>query len=201
LNKYEFFYQTSSLERRNNEALQNLKGQLSHYDHLMKEIIDKRETEVKQLKEELDQKRLYLHGEEKLYEAQLKEKKLFDDRAFYLKQLNGLLETGSDIEQLDKKAQDYEYCQLHFKNRLERKQEVETLIKKHTDSSDELVRLFNECCSALELLTREQKEVELEYKKQEEYKELAIEYKHILSLIQLRADKIKLKKRIEDGQI
>src|SRR5690606_27277250 len=76
LNKYEFFYQTSSLERRNNEALQNLKGQLSHYDHLMKEIIDKRETEVKQLKDELDQKRIYLHAEEKLYEAQLKEKKL-----------------------------------------------------------------------------------------------------------------------------
>ncbi len=201
LNKYEFFYQTSSLERKNNEALQNLKGQLSHYDYLMKEVIDQRETDVKQLKEELDQKRLYLHAEEKLYEAQLKEKRLFDDQASYLKQLKGLLEAGADIEQLDKKAQDYEYCQLHFRNRLERKQEVENFIKKHKDSSDELVRLFNECCSSLELLTKEQEEVESEYKKQEKYKELAIEYKHILSLTQIRTDKIRLKKRIEDGQI
>jgi len=201
LNKYEFFYQTASLERKNNEALQNLKGQLSHYDKLIKEVIEEKEKEVQELKKELDQKKLYLHAEEKLYQAQLKEKKLYDDRALYLQQLEALLETGSVVEQLDKRVQDYEYCQLHFKNKLERKQEVEESIKKQNNFLDESMRLFNECCTEIDSLTKEQEGIEIEYKKQEKYKELAIDYKHILSLIQLRVDKEKLKKRIEEGQI
>lgn len=201
LNKYEFFYQTASLERKNNENLQNLKGQLSHYDNLIKEVIDEKEIEVQQLKEELDRKKLHLLAEEKLYQAQLKEKKLYDDRNSYKQQLDLLLEAGSDIEQLDKKIQDYEYCQLHFKNRLERKAEVEASIKKQSNSLDESLRLFNECSAELESLIREQEGIELEYKNQEKYKELAIDYKHILSLIQIKADEEKLKKRIEEGQV
>lgn len=201
LNKYEFFYQTASLERKNNESLQNLKGQLSHYDNLIKEVIDEKEIEVQQLKEESDRKKLHLFAEEKLYQVQLKEKKLYDDRTSYQQQLSLLLETGSDIEKLDKRVQDYEYCQLHFKSKLERKEEVEGSIKKQSNFLDESLRLFNECSTELEALTKEQEGVELEYKKQEKYKELAIDYKHILSLIQIRADEEKLKKRIEEGQI
>lgn len=201
LNKYEFFYQTASLERKNNENLQNLKGQLSHYDNLIKEVIDENEIQVQQLKEELDRKRLHLLAEEKLYQVQLKEKKLYDDRTSYQQQLDLLLVTGSDIEQLDKKVQDYEYCQLHFKNKLERKEEVEGSIKKQRIFLDESLHLFNECSAELGILTKEQEGIELEYKKQEKYKELAIDYKHILSLIQIRADEEKLKKRIEEGQI
>src|SRR5690554_1465586 len=165
LNKYEFFYQTANLERKNNENLQNLKGKLSHYDNLLKEVIDEKEIEVKQLKDELDQKRLYQQSEEKLYQAQIKEKRLYDDRTLYQQQLNILLEGGSEIEQLDKKAHDYEYCQLHFKNKLERKQEIEESIKTQKNLLDESMHFFNECCGELESLTKEQKGIELEYKK------------------------------------
>jgi exonuclease SbcC len=201
LNKYEFFYQTASLERKNNDNLQNLKGQLSHYDNLIKEAIEVKENDVRQLKEDLDRKKLHLLEEEKLYQAQLKEKKLYDDRTSYQQQLDVLLEAGSDIERLDKMAHDYEYCQLHFKSKLERKQEVEISIKKQRSFLDESRQLLNGCSADLESLTKEQEGIEQEYKQQEKYKELAADYKHILSLIKIKADELRLKRRIEEGQM
>jgi exonuclease SbcC len=201
LNKYEFFYQTASIERKNNGNLQNLKGQLSHYDNLIKEVIEEKETEVQQIKEDLDRKKLHLFEEEKLYQAQLKEKKLYDDRTSYQQQLDVLLEAGSEIERLDKMAHDYEYCQLHFKSKLERKHEVEISIKKQRNILNESRQLLDECSADLESLTKEQDGIEQEYKQQEKYKGLAADYKHILSLIQIKADELRLKRRIEEGQV
>lgn len=201
LNKYEFFYQTANLERKNNESLENLKGRLSHYDHLVKEVIDESEIKVGQLKEDLDRKKLQLSSEEELYQAQLKEKKLHDDRSSYLQQLEVLQETGLDIEGLDRKVQDYEYCQLHFKSKLEHKRQIEGSIKKQKNFLNESLQLYKDCSTELESLTKEQEEIEKEYKNQEKYKELAVDYSHILSLIQIKADEEKLRKRIKEGQI
>src|SRR5690606_12177749 len=125
LNKYEFFYQTTNLERQNNEALQNLDGQLLHFEMVSQELISKKEQEVEELYKALSKQKALLQEKDALFQAQQNLKKLVDDQESLQSELNKLLASENQIKALDKKVQEYEYCILNFKDKLNRKSEIE----------------------------------------------------------------------------
>src|SRR6476661_9193946 len=53
LNKYEFFYQTTALEKKNNEAIFSLQGALSEFESVNAELIFEKENLLKQIAAEL----------------------------------------------------------------------------------------------------------------------------------------------------
>jgi len=201
LNKYEFYNQTINLEQRNNAILQNLTGQLLHYKEVTQEIILIKELEVQQLSDTFNEQKKQFKEKETLHRAQQSLKKLFDDRAACQLKLNGLLREEEEIKQLDKKVHDYEYCLFHFKDKLDRKKEIEASLIKRKESLQELSESLTVCCADLGLLEKESEVVQLEHAKQDKYKELIADYELILYLIGLKADIEKLKKRIEEGQV
>src|SRR6476469_5034233 len=53
LNKYEFFYQTTALEKKNNEAIFSLQGALSEFESVNAELIFEKDNLLKQIAAEL----------------------------------------------------------------------------------------------------------------------------------------------------
>src|SRR5690606_11130410 len=51
LSRYEFFLQTTSLERKNKDAIHLLKGQLLQFESIEKSYLDEKDLNLKQLKE------------------------------------------------------------------------------------------------------------------------------------------------------
>src|SRR5690606_10373305 len=69
------------------------------------------------------------------------------------------------------------------------------------EALQELNASFDTCCKDIDLLDKEREIVQLEYSKQDEYKDLIADYELILSLIVLKSEKEKLSKRIGEGQV
>src|SRR5690606_2850203 len=199
--KYEFFYQTTNLERQNNEGLQNLDGQLLHFELLNQELISKKEQEVNGLYEALSKQKALLQEKDGLFQAQRNLKKLVDDRESFQSKLDELLADEDQIKALDKKVQDYEYCLLNFKDKLDRRSEIEERLKTSKVSLLEMNQSFESSSKQLDVLNNEIVEVEKEFLKQDEFRETVADYRLILSLNRLKADIDINNKRISDGEI
>lgn len=200
LNKYEFFYQTTNLERKNNEELQHLEGQLLHFDAVNKEGISLKEQQVLDLSEALNSHIKLVAEKDLLFQAQRSLKKLTDDREGIQSKLVTHLEDEDRIKELDKKVQDYEYCLLHFKDHLSRKGELERGMKTSEDQLVGLNQSFESHTNSLEQLNHELVDVQSEFLKQDEYKDIVADYKLIRSLSRLKADKGINDKRIAEGE-
>lgn len=115
LEKYEFYQQTSSLERKNEAVMQELSGRLNQLGEVTEEAVNAKSETLKDLtgqhktaKDEL----IKLETEES-EAASLK--KQFDDRAEKQVILKTLLDRKPEFDQLEKQVAQYEYCLLHFK--------------------------------------------------------------------------------------
>jgi len=200
LNKYEFFYQTTNLERQNNEALQNLDGQLLHFEMVSQELISKKEQEVEELYKALSKQKALLQEKDVLFQAQQNLKKLVDDQESFQSELNKLLASENQIKALDKKVQEYEYCILNFKDKLNRKSEIEQKLRNSNESLLSMNQSFDSYCKQLDELNAEFIEAQTEFLRLDEFKETVSDYKLILSLNQLKVDHDVIEKRISDGE-
>lgn len=201
LEKFEFFYQTTALEKKNNETIQNLNGQLSHFELTTKELIAEKEIQVKELSESLEKQKIALQEKEKVLKEQEELKKLFEELESSRSSLNNLLSEETLYEQHSKKIKDYEFCLLHFKDNLKRKDEIETSIESRKKVISELDAVYNTCCRELASLEENSSTIKAEFLKQDEYKEIWNDYQHLLSLVILKAETEQLNLRISSGQV
>lgn len=115
LEKFEFYYQTVSLERKNDAVMQELSGRLTQLGDVTEEAVQLKSETLQQL---TDQHKTAI---DELTKLQTKEseatslKKLLDDRAEKQTILKTLLDQKPEIDQLEKQVAQYEYCLLHFK--------------------------------------------------------------------------------------
>jgi exonuclease SbcC len=200
LDKYEFFLQTASLDKKNNEAIQNLKGKLSHYEVATEEFIAEKQVLVKELSESL-QKQRDLLAQQKTEAAKLEaRKKLFDDLELSRRQIATMLADEQRYEEYSRKISDYDYCQKHFKDNLNRKKELGISISKRKQAIVELTNSFNTCCAELDKLQKQSIVINEAFLKQDEQKEILNDYRLILQLLQLKDSIGLLRSRIAQGQ-
>jgi len=201
LDKYEYYYQTLNLEKKNNDALQNLNGQLSHYVQLNQELISLKENEVKKLEETNNQLKIQILEKDLLYKEQQNLKNLYNERKQQQEKLDDLLAAEEDIQNLEKKLRDYEYCLVHFKDLLKRKQEIEQTIQDKKSELERHIQSYDTNTANLDVLEKEGIKIKSDFQKQDIHKESVADYQLALSLMELKAEKEQLEKRILDGQV
>lgn len=115
LEKYEFYQQTASLERKNDAVMQELSGRLNQLGDVTEEAVNAKSETLKDLTGQ------HTTAKDELTKLETEElevtslKKQFDDRAEKQTILKTLLDRKPEIDQLEKQVAQYEYCLLHFK--------------------------------------------------------------------------------------
>ncbi|WP_207534702.1 AAA family ATPase [Desertivirga arenae] len=200
LDKYEFFYQTTGLEKKNNEAVQNLEGQLFHYAELSEDGIALKEKAVGELSEQLESVKAKLMEGEAMLQTQQALKKLFDDLEKQRGKLSGLLQNKEYYDGFSKKIGDYEYCLSNFKEGLKRKKELETDITLRLDSLKKNQERLAKSTAELSSLEERLELVKTEYQKQEERTQLVADYRLQQSISVLQIEIGKQGQRLIDGK-
>ena len=200
LDKYEFFYQTAGLEKKNNESLQNLKGQLVHYERISPELIAERESLVSALSDNLALKRTELSIKEEELRKQTELKRLFEELAIRREHLKKLLEHEQDYSNRAKKIRDYEFCLHNFKEGLNRKKGLQNDITQRISLIEESNKILDRLNAQLAELQNRAEEIKLDLQKQEERRLLTDDYRLIISLKEVQEELQKQKQRLEQGK-
>jgi DNA repair protein SbcC/Rad50 len=116
LEKFEFDSKVTSLESKNNAQKQNLEGQLQQLGEVDPEQVNQYTIRLTELKLEIE--RLSKQSSEnQKKEAEIRQlQDLVRKKEDNQKKLNVLNEKLPEIQLLEKKIADYEYCLIHFKN-------------------------------------------------------------------------------------
>lgn len=200
LSKFEFFLQTASLDRKNKDAVQHLQGQLKHFEAIDKASLDEKEEGLKRLQEFLTAQQEEIAKKREEYQKLSALKKQIDQQGAIQDELEKLLIRESEIFAIENRVREYEYCLIHFKDKLNRKADLESAIKQETDRYQCTQQQIQENTQALEQARQELEQVQAEYLRQDEYKDQVADYETILHLHSLEKEQVKLKERIEKGQ-
>lgn len=142
LEKFEFYHQTVSLERKNDAVMQELSGRLNQLEDVTEEAVQLKSETLQQL---TDQHKTAIDELTKLQTKELEAtslKKLFDDRAEKQTILKTLLDRKPEIDQLEKQVAQYEYCLLHFKGLMDAETSIiENQRRKRVELTDVSERL------------------------------------------------------------
>jgi exonuclease SbcC len=199
LGKFEFYNKVASLEIKNNAQKQNIGGQLQQLGELDPEQVKIYETQLVQLKleiEELDVKlKSQLEHDKQWQQIQELAKKL----ELAGKSLAELKEKEPAFAQLEKKLVEYEKCVLQFKNR------IETLDASNKKISQKTALIESE---TQKLKTQEAEisrseatllEIKPEYENRELLKQRAEELGKVVQIVGLESKLIKEKERLAKG--
>ncbi len=201
LGRFELFYKVTSLETRNNAQKQMLEGQLKQLGEIDPEQMIRLTEKLVEVKLEIDKLKEQIAGDQKK-EAELKN--LFelvrkrDENSVKLKALD---EKAPEIQVLEKKITDYEYCLIHFKNlfdasdlSLKKIQQLDEKIKSETlnlKKSEDQILVADQTFSF----------VKMAYDQREKLKQQAEELEKLIRLTELKQLVILSEERIKNGNV
>lgn len=200
LDKYEFFQQTSSLERKNNESLQLLRGQLAFFDNVTKEHVEASKQQVSVLENSLVALKVELSQKEVKVQELAALKRLFDELKDAQVLHNILSSKAAEYEVLKNRVSDYEYCERHFKPDLVRLEELRQGIRKREESLLDYQQKLKISDTQLMELQQEHANIVLKYSQLDDLKQKRNDYETGISILQLKEDITKLKERITKGR-
>lgn len=200
LNKYEFFYQTTALEKKNKESIDNLLGLLSEFDSINLENIQEKEIYVQKLSAELKEKKTIAARFENDLKVKEEHKKLFEELAFKNKELQNLLADEQLYNQKEKKIQDYEDCLLKFKHDLDRQRGLRSEIEKRNTTLSDLLNHEKQNSGKLEILSKTMTDVKVDYDQIDQLKYTLADYENLISIIQIESENKLLKERLQKGE-
>src|SRR5690606_23603704 len=119
LEKYEFYQQTSLLDKENSDQLHFLKGQMLQHEHVTSEAIQTGEELLLNLNAEWEKSKTGLDILEKKCAEWTDLKKMLDLLTVYQNQVETLLLKESHFLQIDNQIRTYEYCIREFKSDLQ----------------------------------------------------------------------------------
>lgn len=201
LSKYEFFHQTANLERKNKDAIHVLQGQLLQFESIEKAYLDEKELRLRQIETSLKEQREILHKKTKELEALTLQKRQFDQKDELQKELDELLGREENVLELEKKVKDYEYCIIHFKDKLSRREEFESSLRQYAQQVDQAQQKKKEIEESLLLVKQELEAAHAEYMRQEEYKDQVFDYTSFIRINSLEKSLGQIQNRIESGEI
>jgi len=201
LNKYEFFHQTASLERKNNEILQRLSGRLSGYEEVTMDVLVEAEDFLKEIGgilESLNNEFVRIENDAKNLESR---KRLFEELYRVENEYNALQLKRKEYEDLRANLSDYEYCERHFKADLQRLEELQIGIRKRDESLRDYQHKLKLCDTALMELQQEYATISLKHQELEQLNLKKVDY---LTGIQIRKERDEidlLNDRITKGSV
>lgn len=201
LEKFEFSVQTSILEKKNNEAIQNLNGQLLHLTQTTQEAILELENQVKILEPIVENYKNKIVDKENEINQQEFTKRLFSDLANSKQQLVILLKNQQNQEQKSQKIKNYEYCNLNFKDIFVRKTECANNISSYKKNIDDLKDTHRICCESYAETEKKQISINAQFLKIDNFKQEVQDYKHLLELFIKNKETIELNARVKKGKI
>lgn len=200
LDKYEFFYQTASLEKKNNASIQLLLGKLSSFDLVTAERIAGGEEHLHLLQTKLAELKINLSAREARLKEQEALKHLFEELADTEEAYRDLEAKSTEYNQQKDKLADYEYCERHFKADLLRMDELEQGIKKRKESLLDYEHKLKICDTQLMELQQEFVTLSAKYNNLDKLKDKRSDYEKGISIVQIREALDKLDDRIEKGK-
>ena len=194
LEKFELYSKVASVESKNNEEIQNIKGQLHQLGEVEPERVAEYEEQMKIIKEEIDTYDKNLK-ENRILEAEWRQIKELSDKLIKVKNsLVQLKKQEPEFNQLEKAVVQYEKCMFSFKNLLgslkESNKKIENKHKLLEDGSHKLKLHQEELIKDEALLS----ELKVKYENRELLKKRAAE----LDILLKTAD---LYKKIENESV
>ena len=163
LDKYEFFHQTTFLEKKNNERKSNLEGRLSHFEEVTDDSIKEKEQETKKITYQLKESEKEVKAKEEEVKKQEKLKELFDELRQKKQHYSKLLEKKEIYEKREKQLQDFEKAQREFQNILDQIERVQKDLESERKKRDEEKEVFDQKKKILEQKRRQFEEAEKKY--------------------------------------
>ena len=200
LEKFELDTKVTSLELKNNGQKQNLEGQLQQLGKVDPEQVAVLHKKLDELKKEIGQLNLKIIENQK-QEAELKQlSDRFVKKEETTKKLELLTSQLPDIESLEKKIADFEYCIIHFKPILDRRnasaQKIQSLDTKIGEESLSLKRAEEQISFAEGLFVK----VKSEYENRDKLRQRAEELEKLIKLSELRYLVEKAKARLKKSE-
>lgn len=199
LDKYDFFFQSASLEKKNSHAMLDLQGQLKMYSELSTEIILEQESIAEAIKASLTNTKIDLDIKEKVLKEQLLIQQLFNDYNKAEHNLKEIQQQEPSVLERENRVKNYEYCFINFNDLLQRKKTASNSLEQRQQLHLNLIKELDNLINDLKNKDLLFKEVGLEYDKLDFYKDKINDFELILNILNLREDTKNLSSRIKDG--
>ncbi|MEH6308227.1 SMC family ATPase [Olivibacter sp. CPCC 100613] len=200
LDKYEFFQQTTSLERKNNEVMQRLKGRLSVFEHLSEMHLNLALQELETMAAANSTLKTELQDREDSLKQQEELKRLFDNLKVAEDAYNQLQTKATEYQQLKQQLSDYEYCERNFKANIQRAEELIAGIEKRKENLKEYQYKLKNCETLLMEQQQEFANITLKYQSLELLDQKRSDYHTALQMLKLKNDINHLGERIVRGK-
>ncbi|WP_028295443.1 AAA family ATPase [Olivibacter sitiensis] len=124
LDRFEFFQQTASLERKNNEKVHQLKGRLVAFTEIDEERLEMQRKSLAEMRLALEKLQAYIEVEEATFKEQERLRQLFEELKAAKSDLEKLNEQAEAFAAMEQQIVDYEYVERNFKVQLLRQDEL-----------------------------------------------------------------------------
>lgn len=200
LGKYDFFYQTVSLEKKNNEQIQYLSGQLAQFEHTTQENITQKSEEVQAISDELAVLRNALEEAKAQEKIQSELKKLFAELKSRQEILAVLVGHEPQIIEKEHQLGRYESCVQLFKSQLSAKNETETKLKEKDQALKETTKELQHLIISLQADQQQFEVVEPAFKQLDQKRQEIADYKQLVLIRKLREEIAALQSRLSVGE-
>ncbi len=188
LGKYELYYKTAALEKKNNEKIQNIEGQLLQLeDGDQSKIKDEQEILAK-ISEKINKFDKELKTEQKKEVAAEQLKELFKKLSQQKEVVINLKNNEGYYRELDSKIKDYEYCLVHFKELIKRQAEQENKISNIKKDLSDRNQQFLLIGSDLENREKQFVEIKKQFENREDLNQTAVELERIIGINHLNSE-------------
>lgn len=200
LEKYELYYKAAGLETKANEQRQNIEGQLQQIGDTSVEKIEQFESSYNLVCAEVEAKSRELASKQDEEIQQGKIRELLSKKKKYQLQRDSLKENEAEMEALQQKITDYEYCTAKFQG----------LIRDYTNCESNIIRTraniegdevkVKETSSKLLELEKTFEIIRKDFENREVLMQKADELAKISRIFELEAEQKTVEKRIQDGE-
>ncbi len=201
LERFDLSGKTKMLEEKNNSKLTNIEGQLQQLTDVSKEKLKEIEEKIKLLKSEIKES-LKKQKKAEAKEVEFKAlKELFEKIKVAKNELNKLESQTSVIEGLKIQVKEFQYCQVHFKSKIEKLSFAQKKSKALQNELENAKLQFNDLNKQLEKLETAFKAIKIKFDAKEELKKETEAYEKMLTVKQLENDVENLQNRIKKGEV
>lgn len=201
LEKYEFFYQAVSLEKKNSENIHKLTGELANYNTISLEEIEAGKQRLENLLKTVAETKVNLDSKLLLLQAMEKLKQAYQEYQTYGLQLQQLRGQKEYFEKLQSDIKRFNFCLLHFRSDLLQQAKLQ---QERIRAEQELQIAINSLDESNKVLINSQERfvsTKADFDKLDEWKLKVSDYERGISMRQLEAEMKELEQRIDKGRL
>lgn len=200
LDRFEFYHQTSALEKSNTEKVNILQGQLLQFEQINPQIIQEKETSLLHLNAEWAKLNLEHEEAEKKNTALNELKKLLDQLSIFQKQMEELQLREPYFNEREIQIKKYEFCLREFKNDLQNKDALQIESEKLQKSLESTEKDFIQSINQLQELETQMQELRPQIDQEESQNKQVQEINTLLLIRKATAKMQSEKQREEKGK-